>query len=92
MDLLFNSPRLRFSRVQQKAMLTWARELGASVPNYNQYRQAHALISEQVRKPPQRQATGDGNIWYLNEIGDMIAKGHVIQAYIQLNSGGCPME
>jgi len=55
-------------------MLTWARELGASVPSYNQYRQVHASICEQVRKPPQRQTTGDGNIWYLNEIGDAIAK------------------
>jgi len=73
-DNLFNLPWLRFSQAQQKAMLTWARELGASVPNYNQYCRVHASICERVRKPPQRQATGDRNIWYLNEIGDAIAK------------------
>ena len=55
-------------------MLTWARELGASVPNYNQYRRVHASICEQVRNTPQRQTTGDGNVWYLNDIGDAIAK------------------
>ena len=55
-------------------MLTWARELGASVPNYNQYRRVHASICEQVRNMPQQQTTGDGNVWYLNDIGDAIAK------------------
>ncbi|KAJ6458275.1 hypothetical protein C8R45DRAFT_1221656 [Mycena sanguinolenta] len=73
-DVLFSSPRLRFSRAQQKAVLAWAKELGAQVPNYNAFRQTQEALLAEVGDPTQRQQSGRGNVWYLNEIGDSIKK------------------
>ncbi|KAF7974716.1 hypothetical protein HWV62_11375 [Athelia sp. TMB] len=73
-DLLFNSPRLRFSRAQQQAILLWARELGADVPSYDRLRKCQAVLKEVTGDPTTRQESGRGNVWYLNEIGDAIAK------------------
>ncbi|KAJ6578993.1 hypothetical protein B0H10DRAFT_2443555 [Mycena sp. CBHHK59/15] len=73
-DVLFSSPRLRFSRAQQKAVLSWARDLGATVPSYNKFRQTQDMLLAEVGNPTKRQASGRGNVWYLNEIGDSIKK------------------
>ncbi|KAJ6584296.1 hypothetical protein B0H10DRAFT_1832890, partial [Mycena sp. CBHHK59/15] len=73
-DVLFSSPRLRFSRAQQKAVLSWARDLGATVPSYNKFRQTQDMLLAEVGNPTKRQVSGRGNVWYLNEIGDSIKK------------------
>lgn len=73
-DLLFNSPRLRFSRAQQKAILHWAKELGADVPSYDRLHKCQAALKVVTGDPTSRQESGRGNVWYLNEIGDAIAK------------------
>lgn len=73
-DLLFNSPRLRFSRAQQKSILLWASELGANVPSYDRLRKCQTTLKEATGDPTSRQESGRGNVWYLNEIGDAIAK------------------
>lgn len=81
-DLLFNSPRLRFSRAQQQAILLWAKELGANVPSYDRLRNCQAALKEATGDPTTRQESGRGNVWYLNEIGDAIAKvGHDIYTF-----------
>ncbi|KAJ7798132.1 hypothetical protein B0H14DRAFT_3546008 [Mycena olivaceomarginata] len=73
-DVLFSSPRLRFSRAQQKSVLSWAKELGAQVPSYNGFRQTQDALLTEVGNPTKRQQSGRGNVWYLNEIGDSIKK------------------
>ncbi|KAJ7810458.1 hypothetical protein B0H14DRAFT_2157139, partial [Mycena olivaceomarginata] len=73
-DVLFSSPRLRFSRAQQKSVLSWAKELGAQVPSYNGVRQTQDALLTEVGNPTKRQQSGRGNVWYLNEIGDSIKK------------------
>ncbi|KAJ7112257.1 hypothetical protein C8R44DRAFT_581192, partial [Mycena epipterygia] len=76
-DVLFSSPRLRFSRAQQKAVLSWAKDLGAAVPSYNKFRQTQdtdCMLLAEVGDPTKRQESGRGNVWYLNEIGDSIKK------------------
>ncbi|KAJ7796467.1 hypothetical protein B0H14DRAFT_2619943 [Mycena olivaceomarginata] len=51
MDVLFGSPRLRFSRAQQKSVLSWAKELGAQVPSYNGFRQTQDAPLTEVGNP-----------------------------------------
>ncbi|KAF8170969.1 hypothetical protein K438DRAFT_1982253 [Mycena galopus ATCC 62051] len=73
-DVLFSSPRLRFSRAQQKAVLSWAKDLGASVPSYHKFRQIQDSLLATVGDPTKRQQSGRGNVWYLNQISDSIQK------------------
>lgn len=73
-DVLFSSPRLRFSRAQQKAVLSWARDLGADVPTYDSFRNTQAALLAEVGDPTVRQESGRDTIWYMNEIGDSIKK------------------
>ncbi|KAJ7118420.1 hypothetical protein C8R43DRAFT_1099217 [Mycena crocata] len=73
-DVLFSSPRLRFSRAQQKAVLSWAKDLGATVPTYLSFRKTQDALLAEVGDPTRRQESGRGNVWYLNEIGDSIKK------------------
>ncbi|KII83510.1 hypothetical protein PLICRDRAFT_119406 [Plicaturopsis crispa FD-325 SS-3] len=73
-DILFNSPRLRFSRAQQKAVLSWAKELGAEVPAYSNLRKTQDTLTEELGDPTQHKVTDQGSPWYLNDIGQSIAK------------------
>ncbi|KAF7980223.1 hypothetical protein HWV62_39337 [Athelia sp. TMB] len=73
-DVLFNSPRLKFSRAQQRAVLSWAKELGATVPEYQKLRETQEGLLQELGDPTCRQESGRGNIYYLNKIGDSIAK------------------
>ncbi|KAJ7266782.1 hypothetical protein C8J57DRAFT_1068629 [Mycena rebaudengoi] len=73
-DVLFSSPRLRFSRAQQQAVLSWAKDLGAKVPAYGNFRKTQAALLAEVGDPTERQESGRGTVWYLNEIGDSIKK------------------
>ncbi|KAJ7755636.1 hypothetical protein DFH07DRAFT_773318 [Mycena maculata] len=73
-DVLFSSPQLRFSRAQQKAVLSWPKDLGATVPSYRKFHQIQDSLLAEVGDPIRRQQLGRGNVWYLNEIGDSIKK------------------
>lgn len=73
-DVLFNSPRMRFSRAQQKAILSWAKELGATVPAYHNVQKIRATLKEELGDPTTRVKTSRDNVFYLNEIGASIAK------------------
>ncbi|KAF7982629.1 hypothetical protein HWV62_27053 [Athelia sp. TMB] len=74
-DMLFNSPRMKFSRPQQKAVLSWAKQIGArDVPSHSQFLSMQQELLERVGDPSSRQRSSRGNIYYLNEIGDSIAK------------------
>ncbi|KAJ6632455.1 hypothetical protein B0H10DRAFT_1770681 [Mycena sp. CBHHK59/15] len=74
-DVLFSSPRLRFSRAQQQAVLSWAKELGAKgVPAYSNLRKTQATLHAEIGDPTVRQESGRGTIWYMNEIGESIKK------------------
>ncbi|KAJ7820162.1 hypothetical protein B0H14DRAFT_2600146 [Mycena olivaceomarginata] len=73
-DVLFSSPRLRFSRARQQAVLSWAKDLGADVPSYTKFRKTQDIILEEVGDPTTRHESSRGNVWYLNEIGDSIKK------------------
>jgi len=62
------------SRAQQKAVLSWAKELGAQVPGYTRFRKCQETLQKETGHPTTRQESGRGNVWYLNEVGDAIAK------------------
>ncbi|KAJ7937734.1 hypothetical protein B0H13DRAFT_1588434 [Mycena leptocephala] len=61
-DVLFSSPRLRFSRAQQQTVLSWAKELGANVPMYSTFRKTQATLLEEIGDPTVRQESGRGTV------------------------------
>jgi len=73
-DMLFSSARLRMSRAQQKAVLSWARDLGATVPSYDHLRKCQRQLLRRLGEPTKRHVSIGGNIWYLNDIGLSVAK------------------
>lgn len=74
-DVLFNSPRLRFSEAQKKAILQWGRDFGArDVPKYHAYKAFQDEMNKMVGNPVVEKKTRNGNIFYLKEIGATIAK------------------
>ncbi|KAG2063297.1 hypothetical protein BDR04DRAFT_1038375, partial [Suillus decipiens] len=75
MDLLFSSPRLRFSDAQKRAVITWAKALGApNVPTLYGLKKCHDRICNQVGNPTEKVKANSGNIFYLNSIAKAIAK------------------
>jgi hypothetical protein len=72
--VLFSLPHLRFSHAQQKAVLSWAKELGAQVLGYTRFRKWQATLQKETGHPTTRQESRRGNVWYLNEVSDAIAK------------------
>ncbi|KAG0708375.1 hypothetical protein DFH29DRAFT_979379 [Suillus ampliporus] len=73
-DLLFGSMRLRFSEAQKKAVLSWAREMGAqNVPTLYALRKAQDHVCSCIRNPTRKVTASSGNIFYINSIGSAIA-------------------
>ncbi|KAH9984738.1 hypothetical protein BJV74DRAFT_775977, partial [Russula compacta] len=72
--LLFSSLRLRFSRAQQKAILSWANKLSATVLSYKKFQATQTGLLSELGNPMSCIESGWGNVYYLNEIGDSIAK------------------
>ncbi|KAG0692392.1 hypothetical protein DFH29DRAFT_985782 [Suillus ampliporus] len=73
--LLFSSPRLPFSEAQKKALLSWAKELGAlDVPSLYSVNRSQERIRELVGNPTEKITSCLGNIFYLNDVGKAIAK------------------
>ncbi|KAG1833932.1 hypothetical protein EV424DRAFT_1310764 [Suillus variegatus] len=73
--LLFSSPRLPFSEAQKKAVLSWAKELGAhDVPSLYALNQLQESVRMLVSNPTEKITAHLGNIFYLNDVGKAIAK------------------
>jgi hypothetical protein len=73
-DLLFGSVRLRFSEAQKKAVLSWAREMGAqNVPTLYALRKCQDVIRSRVGNPTCKVTASSGNVFYINSIGSAIA-------------------
>jgi hypothetical protein len=74
-SLLFSSARLPFSDAQKKAVLSWAKELGAhDIPSLRAVKQSNERICELVGNPMRKVTSASGNIFYINDIGHAIAK------------------
>lgn len=72
-DLLFNSPRIRFSRQAMEAVLSFARALGAkNVPTYYAWKQFHEGMQERMGTKTRAVLTQGGNILHFNSIIDSI--------------------
>ncbi|KAF8837375.1 hypothetical protein BDN67DRAFT_884852, partial [Paxillus ammoniavirescens] len=88
--LLFNSPRLPFSDPQKKAILDWAKELGArcrelgfppllsnlhrDVPSLYALKQCHEQVKKIVGDPTEKIVSPFGNVFYINDVAKAIAK------------------
>ena len=74
-DILFSSPRLRFSREQQEAVLAWGRELGArDVPTLYAVEKFQSLALEAVGNPTKRVQAESGNVFYINSLVHAMAR------------------
>ncbi|KAF7967502.1 hypothetical protein HWV62_34048 [Athelia sp. TMB] len=61
-DLLFNSPRMKFSRAQQKAVLSWGKQLGAeNVPSHSKFLEMQKDLLDRLGDPTSRQQSSRGN-------------------------------
>ncbi|KIK76023.1 hypothetical protein PAXRUDRAFT_18501 [Paxillus rubicundulus Ve08.2h10] len=73
--LLFNSPRLPFSNPQQKAILNWAKELGAcNIPSLYALKQHQEQVKKIVGDPTEKIISLFGNIFYINNMAKAISK------------------
>lgn len=73
--ILFNSPRLPFSDPQKKAILDWAKELGAhDVPSLYVLKQRHEQVKKIVGDLTKKVVSPFGNVFYINDVAKAIAK------------------
>ncbi|KIK34743.1 hypothetical protein CY34DRAFT_66346, partial [Suillus luteus UH-Slu-Lm8-n1] len=73
--LLFSSPRLLFSEAQKKAILSWAKELGArDVPSLYAWNRSQQTIQALVGDLTEKVTAHLGNIFYFNNVGKVVAK------------------
>ncbi|KAG1847460.1 hypothetical protein C8R48DRAFT_615524 [Suillus tomentosus] len=74
-SLLFSSPQLPFSETQKRAILNWARSLGAqNVPSLGSMKKCHTYLDSLVGNPTQQVTSRAGDIFYINNIAEAIAK------------------
>ncbi len=74
-DILFSSPRLRFSRTQQEAVLAWGKELGArNVPSLYSLAKFQADSKRALGDPTVKVQTASGNVLYMNDPVKLLAK------------------
>ncbi|KAF8593557.1 hypothetical protein BDV93DRAFT_460862, partial [Ceratobasidium sp. AG-I] len=86
-DILFNSPRIRFSWRQKQAILEFAELLGGqnlpshyaaskyqNLPSHYAASKYQKLLRERIEPSTQKFVSGSGNIFYLNEIGASLAR------------------
>lgn len=69
----FNSPRLRFSQPQQRAVLSFAKALGAqNVLTLNRIKKCVQALKSEVGDPTQKKTSSHRNVYYLNDIGESL--------------------
>ena len=74
-DILFSSPRLRFSREQQEAILAWGRNLGAKeVPTLYAVEKFQKTALDMMGNPTERVRAESGNIFYMNSVLHALAR------------------
>lgn len=74
-SLLFSSPRIPFSDSQKRAVLNWAKELGAAnVPSLGAMKKCHNYLDELVGSPTQKMTSRAGDVFYINNVAEAIAK------------------
>ncbi|KAG1728357.1 hypothetical protein EDD22DRAFT_742551, partial [Suillus occidentalis] len=74
-SLLFSSPRIPFSDSQKRAVLNWAKELGAAnVPSLGAMKKCHNYLDELVGNPTQKMTSRAGDVFYINNVAEAIAK------------------
>ncbi|KAJ6568205.1 hypothetical protein B0H10DRAFT_1964985 [Mycena sp. CBHHK59/15] len=75
-DVLFSSPQLRFSRAQQQAVLSWAKDLGANVPAYSTFRKTQVALQAEVGDPTDmaNPFTREGMVFYPEDAGNKRAE------------------
>ncbi|KAG1761957.1 hypothetical protein EDD22DRAFT_752234, partial [Suillus occidentalis] len=74
-SLLFSSPRLPFSEVQKKAVLSWAKELGVrNLPSLGAMKKCQSHLQYLVGDPTEKVTSHSGNTFYINNIAKAIAK------------------
>ncbi|KAI0366959.1 hypothetical protein BV20DRAFT_1055283 [Pilatotrama ljubarskyi] len=75
MHSLFSSSMLRFSEWQKTAILGWAKALQArDVPSLYALNKCHSHIQDLVGDPTRKVVSTSGNVFYLNDVADAIAK------------------
>ena len=73
--LLFNAPRLRFSKAQKTAVLKWGKDLHAvGVPSLGGLKKCQDRIESLIGHPTTKATSSSGDVFYLNDIGSAIAK------------------
>ncbi|KAG2145797.1 hypothetical protein DEU56DRAFT_708851, partial [Suillus clintonianus] len=74
-SLLFGSPWLPFSDAQKRAVLSWARELGArDVPSLGAIKKSHKYLDALVGDPTEKVTACSGNVFFINDVAKSIAK------------------
>lgn len=74
-DILFSSPRLRFSRSQQEAVLAWGKALGAQqVPSLYSLEKFRDESLKALGDPTITLETVSGNIMSINDPACLLAK------------------
>ncbi len=74
-DILFSSPRLRFSRAQQEAVLDWGKALGArDVPSLYALGKFQEESKKALGDPTTKVTTASGNVLYMNDPVSLLAK------------------
>ncbi|EPS97810.1 hypothetical protein FOMPIDRAFT_1031788 [Fomitopsis schrenkii] len=95
-DILFSSPRLRFSREQQEAVLAWGRELGArDVPTLYSIEKFQSAALKSIGDPTRRVQADSGNVFYINSLVQAMARDYAhpstrqqIHAFPEFTAGG----
>ncbi|KAG1879856.1 hypothetical protein F4604DRAFT_1923063 [Suillus subluteus] len=77
-SLLFSSPSHPFSDGQKKAILNWAKELGArDVPSFGAVKKVQKHINRLVGDPTEKVTARSGDIFYINNVAESIARDYV---------------
>ncbi|KAG1749584.1 hypothetical protein EDD22DRAFT_958012 [Suillus occidentalis] len=74
-SLLSSSPRLPFSEAQKKAVLNWAKELGArNLPTLGAIKKLNTRLEDLVGDLTEKVTSHSGNVFYINSVAKAIAK------------------
>ncbi|KAG2064483.1 hypothetical protein BDR04DRAFT_1162485 [Suillus decipiens] len=77
-SLLFSSPHHPFSDGQKKAILNWAKELGArDVPSFDTVKKVQKHIDHLIGDPTEKVTARSGDIFYINNVAESIARDYV---------------
>ena len=82
-DILFSSPRIRFSRSQQEAILAWGKALGAhDVPSLYALDKFQKEGLDTLGNPTVKVTSASGNIWYQNSIHESLRRVRLVIGYM----------